>query len=280
MEIKTVVKVEYMDEEIDVYDLHVEEDHTYVVNETMSHNSLMALTMVKHMALSGFKTCLVSLEMNEYELLERRVSSVSDVPITLLRQPENLSEQEKETVVKKFEQHQAAVLAAKGAEDYKCRLNDLTIEELLYGLKPYGYDVIVVDYLGLLKGVDGDDQWRRLSEAARFCKVFAEENNINVVALAQLSKDGEIRYSRGILEHANNSFSWVTDKRTKETGIIEVEQKKNRTGETTNFFLDVDFTCMTMRDLSDNSKREKFLGGSKQEEEGSNFSTKKKKFFK
>jgi hypothetical protein len=37
---------------------------------------------------------------------------------------------------------------------------------------------------------------------------------------------------------------------------------------------------MTMRDLSDNSKREKFLGGSKQEEEGSNFSTKKKKFFK
>lgn len=275
-EIKTVTKLEYFKEETDVYDLHVEDDHTYVVNETMSHNSLMALSMVKHMALAGFKVCLVSLEMNEYELLERRVSSVTGVPITLLRQPESLSEQEKEAIVKQFEKHQAEVLAVNGAEDYKCRLNDLTIEELLYGLKPYGYDVIVVDYLGLLKGVDGDDQWRRLSEAARFCKIFAEENNINVIALAQLSKDGEIRYSKGILEHANNSFSWVTDKKSKEQGIIEVEQKKNRTGETANFFLDVDFTCMTMKDLSDSSKKDRFV---RAKEENSSNPRAKKTFF-
>jgi replicative DNA helicase len=252
---------------------------TVLAGQTGGGKSLMALTMVKHMALSGFKACLVSLEMNEIELLERRFSSVTGIPIALLRQSEKLTEQDKEAATFKFEEYQKSMKQAGGVEDYKCRLNDLTVEELLYGLKPYGYDVIVIDYLGLLKGVDGDDQWRRLSEAARFCKIFAEENNINIIALAQLSKDGEIRYSRGILEHANNSFSWVSDKRTKETGIIEVEQKKNRTGKTSNFFLEVDFTCMTMKDLSDNSKRDKFLGAAK-ESESVGFPQKKKPFFK
>lgn len=252
---------------------------TIIAATTGGGKSLMALTMVGHMAQLGFKTCIVSLEMNEIELLERRFCSVSDIPVQALRTQKDLTIQDKERAMTKYKEYQDRIIKAKGKEDYKCRLNNLSIEELLYGLKPFGYDVIVIDYLGLLKGVDGDDQWRRLSEAARFCKIFAEENNINIIALAQLSKDGEIRYSRGILEHANNSFSWVCDKRAMEAGVIEVEQKKNRTGPPTNFFLEVDFACMRVKDLG-GGKRDRYLEKAAAKSEGDQrFSSKKKSFF-
>ena len=123
-------------------------------------------------------------------------------------------------------------------------------------MKPFNYDVIIIDYLGLLKGVDGDDQWRKLSEAARFCKMFAADNNIQIIALAQVDKEGEVRYSKGMLEHANNSFSWVCGKKERERGIIEVEQKKARMAEPFPFYLRMDFATMSIRDLSDHEKEE------------------------
>lgn len=283
-QIKTVTKIEYFEDEVDVFDLHVEEDHTYVVNELMSHNSLTALSMVRAQALAGFKVCLVSLEMNEFELMERRFSSVTGTTLSQLKN-NKLTLQEKEQAINKFKQYASKVKEAGGVEDYKCKMNNLTIEELLLGLKPFNYDVILIDYLGLLKGVGGDNQWQKLSEAARFCKIFAEENNMNVIALAQLDKEGEIRYSRGILEHANNSFSWVFGKKELETGIVEVEQKKARMSQRFNFYLKMDTSTMTCSDLDDRERTEHLQREEKPTQQGrgnntnGNFTAKKTSFF-
>lgn len=241
---------------------------TIVAATTGGGKSLTALSMARAQAEAGFRVCIVSLEMNEFELMERRFSSVTGTPLSQLKEAvTSMTAQEKEKAVETFKAYRARVAKAGGCEDYKCKMNNLTIEELLYGLKPFAYDVIIIDYLGLLKGVDGDDQWRKLSEAARFCKIFAEDNSMNIIALAQLSKEGEIRYSKGILEHANNSFSWVFGKKELETNIIEVEQKKARMSQRFNFYLKMDFSTMKIQDL-DTHAREAYLKSLEQEGEG------------
>ena len=223
---------------------------TLVAATTGGGKSLMALHMARAQAEAGLRVCLVSLEMDEFELLERRVSSVTKLSLTQLKNHENLSIQVKAQAKQTFADYRERIKRAGGTEDYKCRMNNLTIDELLYGLKAFNYDVIIIDYLGLLKGVDGDDQWRKLSEAARFCKMFAADNNIQIIALAQLDKEGEVRYSKGMLEHANNSFSWVCGKKERERGIIEVEQKKARMAEAFSFYLRLEFATMSVKDVS------------------------------
>lgn len=228
---------------------------TLVAATTGGGKSLIALHMARAQALAGFKVCLVSLEMDEFELLERRFSAISNITLTELKNPENLTIQRKEQAKQDFINYKNKIVQVGGTEDYKCRMNNLTIDELLYGLKPFNYDVIIIDYLGLLKGVDGDDQWRKLSEAARFCKMFAADNNMQIIALAQVDKEGEVRYSKGMLEHANNSFSWVCGKKERERGgIVEVEQKKARMAEPFSFYLRLNFATMSVSDLSDAEK--------------------------
>lgn len=238
---------------------------TLVMAQTGAGKSLAALSMARAQAEAGFKVCLVSLEMNEFELTERRFSSVTGIPLAQLKDATALTVQERDKAVSTFKAYRERISKAGGREDYKCRSNNLTAEELLYGLKPFAYDVIIIDYLGLLKGVDGDDQWRKLSEAARFCKIFAEDNEMNIIALAQLSKDNEIRYSKGVLEHANNSFSWLFGKKEAETHIVEVEQKKARMSQRFNFYMKLDFATMTMRDL-DPAARELHIQQQSQEQ--------------
>ena len=229
---------------------------TLVAATTGGGKSLTALHMAKSQALAGFKVCLVSLEMDEFELLERRFSSITNLTLTELKNPENLTIQMKENARKAFDDYRKQIAAVGGCEDYKCKMNNLTIDELLFGLRHFNYDVIIIDYLGLLKGVDGDDQWRKLSEAARFCKMFAADNNMQIIALAQVDKEGEVRYSKGMLEHANNSFSWVCGKKERERGIIEVEQKKARMAVPFSFYLRMNFATMSISDLTAEEHRE------------------------
>ena len=128
---------------------------------------------------------------------------------------------------------------------------DVKIKELLYTLKPYNYDVILIDYVGLLGGVDGERQWQELSAAVRFGKRFAQSNGCVVIFLAQLSEENKIRYSQGMKEHAGNMWTWVYDP---ETGpnIIEVDQQKARNQQAFSFPLYIDFDIMEVRDLDEN----------------------------
>ena len=278
MQIKTVSKIEYFDEEEDVYDLTVEDDHTYVANETMSHNSCAVNHMAYTMASAGFRVCIVSLEMSRNELMQRRLAYLTGMTLTELKHLK-FSSNRVEEYLSKFEDYQTRIKELGGCEDWKCEGNDLNVEELLYSLKPFDYDVIFIDYIGLLKGVGGDNQWQKLGEAARFCKIFAEENKMNVIACAQLSKEGEIRYSQAMLEHASNSFTWVYGKKEMESGVIEVEQKKGRMSERFNFYLRVNFATMSMVDLEGYDK-EQFLSSQKATSQPQAFKSSRTGFFK
>jgi hypothetical protein len=114
---------------------------------------------------------------------------------------------------------------------------------------PAGYVGVKVYLLGGSKGVDGDQSWQALGNAARYAKVWAKNNNKIVIVLAQLSDEGAIRYSKAIKDHANNMFAWTYTDQNKKSGIIDIIQQKARNQEAFDFQLQVDFSTMRMFDV-------------------------------
>ncbi|ERI92133.1 replicative DNA helicase [Clostridiales bacterium oral taxon 876 str. F0540] len=54
-------------------------------------------------------------------------------------------------------------------------------------------DIAIIDYLGLIDGVKGENRNQEISKISRKLKMMAKELNITVIALAQLSRAPELR---------------------------------------------------------------------------------------
>lgn len=187
--------------------------------------------------------CLVSLEMTKQECGARILANLGGVKLNKFSAG-NLTKEEKDRAAKGYSKW----VKEQKARDTRYTIwspdEDVSIEEILYGLLPFGYRVIVVDYMGLLKGVDGDDQWRQLGNAARFAKVFAKTHDVIVIILCQISEEGKIRYAKAMAEHANIAWLWVYTEVSRETGIIDVVQHKARNQDPRPFQLWHDFSYM------------------------------------
>lgn len=210
--------------------------------------SAMVTALMRSMSAAGNKVCGVPLEMSDLEMMARIVSNTAEIDLKKYLFTK-LTEREKEITRERWAKYKSEIKRLGGA----CRIfepeSDMSIEEILTLLRPYNDEVIIIDYIGLLKGVDGDDQWRQLGKAARYAKIWARNNNRVVVLLAQLSDEGAIRYARSIQEHSNNLWAWTYGERNRETGIIDVLQLKARNQESFEFQLGHDFSTMRMFDL-------------------------------
>jgi hypothetical protein len=100
--------------------------------------------------------------------------------------------------------------------------------------------------MGLLKGMDGDDQWRALGAAARYAKIYTRADKSTATLLAQLSEEGKIRYSRTVQEHASLMWTW---QKPDESGIITVKQPKARNLRAFEFPLQMDYPRMRVTDV-------------------------------
>lgn len=210
--------------------------------------SLLANQLNLNQAGLGYKTTLVPIEMSASEMLSRTASSVSGLPsidIFLKR----LASGEQDALWRKFRRFDRAVSAANGRYTIFKPKEDLSIEELMASLHGFHSDVIYIDYISLLKGADGEDQWRKLGQIARFGKVYAENNNKVVVMLAQVNDEGKLRYSQAVKEHSSLSWVFVATKESKEKGYINIEMLKSRNQVNRPFTLGVDYEKMRVRDL-------------------------------
>lgn len=213
--------------------------------------SIMAGQLAENMALAGARVCVVPLEMDEIENAQRQVSRQSNIPIQQILNPSRLSRRDKKRIKRRMLEFEQKIAKNHGSLTYYIPEEDIDINNLLMTLKPYKYDVILIDYLGLLKGVDGDDQAKALSRVTRISKRFAVANKNIVVGLAQLSKEGVVRYSRAMEEHANMAWYWTRDDEAKETEMVEIEMPKSRNQKSFNFLLGTDFEHMRFKDLSE-----------------------------
>jgi len=217
--------------------------------------SAMGIQLSINMALSGNRVCFIPLEMTKKACMARIVANVAGINVKKFIFS-NVTKREKNLTWKKWKEFRQKMDELDGSLRIFEPEIDLSVEEILTFMKPYGDDVVMIDYIGLLRGVDGDDSWRKLGNAARFAKIWAKNNNKIVIMMAQLSDEGAIKYSRTIKEHADNMWSWVYSNESRENMVLDIVQQKARNQEVFDFQLGHDFSVMKIHDLDDSVQME------------------------
>lgn len=218
--------------------------------------SVMVQTLARNFAASGARVCMVPLEMDDSALMRRELAAQTQIDLTRFIDPmRSMSRREREQAYKAYRKLSRRIKNAGGKLTFLSALEDLTIDNILAYSKSHNYNVVVIDYVGLLAGTDGDDQALALSRIARTAKMWATANKAVVVLAAQLSDDGVIRYSRALKEHASNLWQWMFDGRARELGLITVQQPKARMNSDAPFTLRFDAPTMTMRDPTEGEKK-------------------------
>ena len=192
-------------------------------------------------------TCLISLEMTDKNMLGRLLSNMSGIPYNKV-QKQALSDREKVKIEKCYKRFVREQKENDCGYDIYAPDEDTSVEELYMLLRPHNYQVIMLDYISLLKGVAVED-WSKLGDIARFCKIWSRTQNCLFVLLAQGSEDMKARYSGAIIEHSDNAWAWVQTRQTRDSGIIDITQPKARNMNDAPFAVKQDLSCFRMFDL-------------------------------
>jgi len=219
---------------------------------TGTGKSAMINQVAENMARNGAKVGVAPLEMINIEMLQRNLARVTDTDMLKFLDPKsNFNKEHKRDIYKKFMKFDRKIAKVGGAIEYYEFDEDITIENLTSTVKPFGLDVLAIDYLGLLEGTQGDNQWQALGNVARFLHVWGKANDIITIAAAQLSDEGMLRYSKQMAEHAKFFWYWKSTDANKSSGIYDIVQRKARQASDHTFQLKFDPTKMTWRDPSE-----------------------------
>ena len=175
----------------------------------------------------GIDVACVTLEMSKEQMMARLMALRADVPVYKVSSGK-MTSQEKVKVKSAYKDFVAKLKETNTQFNIWEPDTDITIEDALLTLQPHGYKVILIDYISLLKGTDGDDQWKQLGRVARYAKIFAKNTGTVVVLLCQVSDDGKIKFARAIADHANNCWLWTAPKESEEVSIYDINQVKAR----------------------------------------------------
>lgn len=234
-----------------VYDLMVPNGSSYQVNGLLSHNSTAISQIAENMALQGARVGVVPLEMNNTEMVMRDLARASGVSLTDLAKPrDKMSVKMRKSAYRAYKERTLEIDKRGGCIKLIEPGGDVDIQTLLAEAKPFDLDVIFIDYIGLLKGAEGDAQWRELQNISRYCKVWAGMTGVTVIMAAQVADEGNIRYSGGITENASYAWTWVKDELSEATNIYKIKQKKSRQSRSFDFYVYIDSAHMTFRDVT------------------------------
>ncbi len=147
-----------------------------------------ALNIVRNVAINSGKTvCFFSLEMSRDQLAQRMLSSEAGIPSEKLRNGE-------------LEDDEWTRLAMAGdnlskANIYFDETSNITVPEMKAKIRRMPkVDLVVVDYLGLMKSARNiDNRVQEVSEITRNLKIMAKDLKVPVLACAQLSRGTETK---------------------------------------------------------------------------------------
>lgn len=158
--------------------------------------SSMCLQYLMNAVRAGAKVCLLPLEMSEEEMLLKMASNLLEVPTNeLVRDLKRYYKKIVKALVKFLSE-------SEGCFHFYTPDIDETLPMVLMKLKNNHYDIIAVDYINLLAGME-KEKWLALDAAGIYAKRFAGKYKTQIVFLAQLDKNtGDTRYSKALMEHA------------------------------------------------------------------------------
>lgn len=223
-----------------------------VAAPTGGGKSALVRKLAENFALQGVRVLSATLEMDQLSNMQRSLASLTGVNLSRLVNPINLTKLEKEAIRKKQKARSARIRKAGGKlSNLANDSENLSLDTILTFAKTMHYRVVVIDYMGLLDGADGDDQVRALSRMTRKAKLWAGANNAVVVFAAQLADDGsKVRYAGAMKEHSSNLWQFVRSPLDKENKTARIQQTKSRKNEEFDFDLFFDTSVMDVRDLT------------------------------
>jgi len=211
--------------------------------------SAMAQQMMMNHYSMGYNVCLVSYEMDELEIKFRSLSAISAIDhnsISLKR----LNKVAKAHILQKWEEFLEGSGSNNRMTIWTPGDRELSMPEIAMELKPYKYDVIYIDYIGLLRMDPKRAVHEMLGIHTRQAKLAANGLDALMVVLCQLDDEElKIKYSKAIKANAHTIWAWESGQKEKESGIVEIVQQKARGAEPFNFLLARDFRVMTFRDF-------------------------------
>ncbi|ARW58641.1 DnaB-like replicative helicase [Erwinia phage vB_EamM_Y3] len=224
-----------------------------LAGSTSGGKSVLSMNVADNMAnINGIHCLKVTLEMTAEQEMKRMLSMMSGIPFWKIKQGK-LSGREKKELLKAMAKYDKTIRKNKGRNSFTSPERGMSIDDVLYMSIPYGVHVTFIDYVGLLEGIDNDNQWRELSTVVRKAKVHANATGQLVVILCQLDdQSGRIRYSGGMREHADVVWAWnYSDPEVREGKIIPVQVMKARDGELFEMALQDAFEVMQVKDTAE-----------------------------
>lgn len=224
--------------------------------------SAFASQITLHMASVGKRVGYFNLEMQEKQIYERFVCAKSGINLTRLRRAIAFQhdEQKQFDEANEYLSTQNDVVITTGSK----RISDIRAES-----KAQGYDVIIIDYLQLVKSdrTYGSNRYAEVGAISHAVKALAMELNIPIIGLCQLNRSsegredkeptmGELRESGDFEQDASVILLlWNTDKDDRTKKCIKVEkQRQGRTGK-----VRLEFDGGHMRFKEENAADEEFV---------------------
>lgn len=154
----------------------------------------LVLNIAEHLTFNLNKTVLFfSMEMSKDELGERLLSSLSQLSADKIKTGK-FTEQECTALSNAY----SLTAAVNFIIDDNPSLSILDISAKCRKIKRKykGLDLVIVDYLQLIKGTEGENETIKLGYISRGLKQIAKELNVPVIALCQLNREIERRSDR------------------------------------------------------------------------------------
>lgn len=153
--------------------------------------SAFVTQITANLAAKGKRVGFYNLEMQEKQVYERFVVSQSGIGLTRLRKAKQFLGDERERFDKANE-------ALEKKENIVISTGSKSASEIRSESRHMGYDVIIIDYLQLLKADKSyrGNRYAEVGEISRAIKALAMELNIPVIALSQLNRVSEARENR------------------------------------------------------------------------------------
>jgi replicative DNA helicase len=138
---------------------------------------------------NGLHTCWFSAEMNRLELLKRIATHHTDIPTDKMY-PGELSADETFQITQAFGKLNECAISVDDTPGERISMIRAKARRL-HAVKPI--DLVVVDYIGLIEGGQGDNRVQQIGMISRGLKAMARELHTPVLALSQLSRSGDNR---------------------------------------------------------------------------------------
>ena len=150
--------------------------------------SALALQIAVYLNSLGIKVGFFNLEMTKKQMFERLVARSGEIELNRILNATRFTEGEKE-------KYEAALNVMREMKNLTIFSGSKRVSDIRAEINGKGFDVIVIDYLQLLKsdGKRGANRYAEVGDISRSIKAIAMDFDIPVIILSQLNRTSELK---------------------------------------------------------------------------------------